>query len=391
MLLVNLLGRTIDVEDEKSAKYLASKRFRLPTEQEKKQYTLRVQERLSKAQQSPTLGAYFSTVPNSADGYGTTRHSLKRELADRNWPLIEHYAGQKVGLLYNYPYSLSQMPSEIRIIYTMFESDKIPEDWPDYLDLADEVIVPSKWCAEVFAKSGINATVVPLGYDHDVFQYIEREEQEIFTFVHYNSMNMRKGFFEVFEAFNKEFGKDEKVKLILKTTFLGSPIPILSSQYPNIEIVRGKFSSQELLELLGRCDCMVYPSRGEGFGLTPLEAMATGLPAIVPNAHGISEYFNADYMLEVKVKELSPAVYNRFNGQDTGQMVTCDVDDLRKQMRYSFENRSKMRRLGRKASEYVKAYTVAKTAEKLSKILTKWQRTDIVKHHDSKYLLVEKI
>lgn len=165
----------------------------------------------------------------------------------------------------------------------------------------------------------------------------------------------------------------------------------MRDQYPNIEVICEKMTEQDLLMVLERSNCMVYPSRGEGFGITPLEAMATGLPAIVPNAHGISEYFNNQYMMEVKVSGKCPGLYQRFKGQYVGEMVICSVPDLRKQMRYAYNHQEEVYALGKAASEYVKKYTYKETAKKLAEILIKWNETEIIKRNDSKFLQVEKV
>lgn len=343
---------------------------------------------------------YYQTVSASPDGYGMSRDIIKAEVFQQGIILQEEFKNQKVGLLYSYPTGITQMRTQVRLIMTMFESDKIPEDWPEYLKAAEEVIVPSKWCADVFAKAGIKTTVVPLGYNDKAFKFIDRpvpvdisdpQDTKPFTFIHYDSFNIRKGFSEVFKAFTEEFQTNEPVKLILKTTARRPLIPILPSQYPNIEVICEHLTEAELSSLLERSNCMVYPSRGEGFGITPLEAMATGLPAILPNKHGISEYFNAQYMLEVKADERCPGLYGSFKGQDVGEMVVCDNDDLKRQMRYAYNHQKEMKELGRAASEYVKAYTYRATAEKLVAILKRWEDTEIVKRNDSKFLHAERI
>jgi len=255
----------------------------------------------------------------------------------------------------------------------MFESDKIPADWHDYLGSADLVLVPSKWCQSVFKKSGIESQVVPLGYNDNVYFYKERinkrEQRQNFTFLHYNAFNIRKGFPEVFKAFVKAFRQDEPVKMIFKTNLLQLPLPITKEKYPNIEIITGAMGDRELADLMGRSDCFVLPSRGEGFGVPPLETMATGMPAIIPNAHGFTEYFNSDYMYEVNVKETCPALYSRYKGQDTGNMVVCDIDHLAERMRFVYEHQDEALAKGKKASEYVKQWTIKNTALQLKKII----------------------
>jgi glycosyltransferase involved in cell wall biosynthesis len=265
------------------------------------------------------------------------------------------------------------METNVKIVYTMFESDKIPDDWVSNLKAAHKVIVPSTWCRDVFAKAGIEAQVIPLGYDNRTFKYIKRpikrKVRKDFVFLHYNAFNIRKGFPEVFAAFKKAFRHDEPVRLMLKTALDQPPIPILPAQYPNIDVICGSVSEQKLYQIIKEADCFVFPSRGEGFGMTPLECMATGLPVIVPNAHGISEYFNDEYMYEVKVKGTCPALYTRFKGQDVGKMVVCDIDDLAAQMRYIYEHQEEAAEVGRKASEYVQQYTFERTAKSLKAVV----------------------
>lgn len=320
-------------------------------------------------------GVYFVTVSQGGkDGYAVASKNIFKELQNLNVPISFTNEGQKIALLLHAPHSITRLESPIRLLFTMFESTKIPDEWLDYLEQADRIIVPSKWNAEVFAQSGFDKVdVVPLGYDDEVFKFIDRpirrDRNENFTFLHFNAFNVRKGFLEVFKAFVSEFRPDEPVRMIFKTTLQKAPLPIMPDKYPNIEVITAESSEEELLKIMARSDAFVFPSRGEGFGMTPLEAMATGLPTIVPNAHGITEYFNADFMYECKVGEMCPALYSRYKDQDVGKMFVTDVKDLRRQMRYIYEHQTEAKAKGQAAAFYVKNWTFKKTAEKLKVII----------------------
>jgi len=375
--LTNPFGRIVGVNDQNQYENLLKiKGYKALTSQQEQMHILERIKTVESMKQThdATNGVYLSTVSQGGkDGYGVSSTLLIKELRKLGISIDNYYKGQKVAILFHNPYGIANIEAPYRIIYTMFESTKIPADWGEYLKVADLVIVPSKWCQQVFAEAGIKTMVVPLGYDSNIFKFMFREnkrkEKKPFVFLHYNAFNARKGFMELFRAFTKAFDKTEPVKLILKTTLEHIPLPITGAEYPNIEIILGKSNEADLLKIIQQSDCFVFPSRGEGFGLTPLEAMATGMPAIVPNAHGITEYFDANYMYEVKIKETCPALYSRYKNQDVGQMVVCDIDDLAQKMRYIYEHQEEAMALGEKASEYVKAWTFEKTAHILRDIV----------------------
>lgn len=380
--LKNQGGRIISIDKKEDYEKFLTLGFTVPTRKEKDEYQQRrIQDYQSKAffkgepeKVNNDRRVYIATVVTGGkDGYGIASDKVINGLKRLDVDISTTYDNQKVGILFHNPYSVLKMENPYRIIYTMFESTKIPDDWKEYLDSADKVLVPSKWCQEVFKKSGVESTVIPLGFDNQVFKYYERmnkrKANKDFIFLHYNAFNIRKGFLELFKAFTQEFQKDEPVRLVLKTNLRSIPIPINKAQYPNIDIIHEEMPEKDLVSLIQKSDCFVFPSRGEGFGMTPLECMATGMPAIVPNAHGITEYFNPDYMYEVKVKEMCPGIYSRYKNQDVGEMYVNDVDDLRKQMRYVYEHQDEALEKGRKASEYVKKWTFENTCIKLKGIL----------------------
>ena len=375
-LLVNPSGRLVAVDNHKDFDYWLTKPgFRRATPKEEKEHFAEKMAliRAKELEAFKGAGLYMATVSiGGKDGYGRAADLIKKELEALEIPVTRYYNEQKVALIFHAPTAISQVESPYRIIYTMFESTKIPDEWVPYLKEADEVLVPSTWCQEVFKNSGVETKVVPLGYDDNIFKYKERENKrkakKTFTFLHYNAFNIRKGFMELFKAFTEEFGPDEPVRLLLKTTAHRAPLPITKSQYPNIDIIYGSQPEGELLKTIYEADCFVFPSRGEGFGMTPLEAMATGIPAIIPNAHSFKDYFNPDCMYEVKVGAKCPGIYLRYQGMDVGDMVVCDIEDLRRQMRWAYEHQDEVLEKGKLAAEWVQKWTFKKTAKKLKAI-----------------------
>jgi glycosyltransferase involved in cell wall biosynthesis len=60
--------------------------------------------------------------------------------------------------------------------------------------------------------------------------------------------------------------------------------------YPNVVIHREWLTVEQERDLVRSMDGFVSVSRGEGFGLMPLQAVSAGVPTILSNAHGHREF-----------------------------------------------------------------------------------------------------
>ena len=378
MYLRNPSNQIVEVTDKNMLKeLLVTKGFRQLTEDELSGFLKKKDfrnQQVTKGVVATSSIVYLRSSFSTPDGYGQSHEVLLNALRNKGIRVSLNYSNQHVGILYSYPYGIDKLETPVKIIYTMFESTKIPGDWVEHLKKADKVVVPAKFCQKSFKDAGIDAEVIPLGYDSNVFQYRDKIRiDEPFTFLHYDAFNTRKGWDLVFKAFTEEFTKEDKVKLILKTNKVNLPFPVIKSQYPNIDVIKQTLSKKLLAELIHKSDCFVFPSRGEGFGLPPLEALACGTPVIVPNGSGMSEYFNDKYFLDVKIDCLKPAMYRRFKGVDTGLMIEPSLKDLKKKMRYAYEHREMVLKMAREGAKWVeKNYSMEQTAEKWKVLLAKF-------------------
>ena len=122
-----------------------------------------------------------------------------------------------------------------------------------------------------------------------------------------------------------------------------------------IELIKDVLDSEQLYELYKNVDCFVFPTHAEGFGLPPLEAMATGLPTIVTNWMGCKEFVNKDVCYPIKVNKLEDAIYPESYG-DVGEWAFIDIMKVRELMRYVYENKEEAKQKGYIASKYVDKY-----------------------------------
>lgn len=175
---------------------------------------------------------------------------------------------------------------QTKSILSMWESNILPEPFRESLDQFDTIVVPSEQNLELFSRYHDRVRYVPLGIEPEDWHPIDRPKMDepFFNFL-ISGGGKRKGSDLVIEAFRKVF----------QTWPDDMPIPRLyvhsakSQEVPTdgrIELITGLVSPEEEKAMYAMAHAFVYPSRGEGFGLRPLQAIAQGCPTIATDAHG---------------------------------------------------------------------------------------------------------
>lgn len=206
------------------------------------------------------------------------RHVNRLGLANEGGVLRPDAGGLLLGYPTLYPAygALAQIGK--RLAVTMFESTRLPEGWAEHLNTCDAVVVPSRFLVDVFRDAGVRVPVhvVALGVS-EAYSRVTRTinpYRRPFTFLAIADRGMRKGWDLAWHAFRSAFRNSVDHRLILKCREGG--LLNVSSADANVEILRADLDEREMAALYARCDCMVFPTRGEGFGLPPREFAATG-------------------------------------------------------------------------------------------------------------------
>jgi glycosyltransferase involved in cell wall biosynthesis len=284
-------------------------------------------------------------------------------------------------------WEFSRSPMKHTIGYTMLECSLVPESWTNninnYLDLC---IVPCQQNKQMMIDSGVTVPVevVPLGIDPEEYQYIERENtDDEFWFGTMGTLTYRKGTDVLVKAFIRAFTDKSNVKLLIKTT--GSALTYAwyltreqMNKYKNqIMLQTDVYTVKEMNEhFFAKIDAFAFPSRGEGFGLPPLEAMATGLPVIATAYSGLADFMDSRYSYPLSFSMIP--VPNNEDGKGypeglkrDGQMwAEPDEDQLVELLLHIYNNQKEAKEKGKKASqEVLKNWTYDKSAQKLAKLI----------------------
>lgn len=216
-----------------------------------------------------------------------------------------------------------------RIAYLPWESTGMPDGWVDSLNEVDEVWTPSPVVAQWFVDAGVKKEVRV--YEHgvdDVWEIYDRPRGGRYRLLHHGAEALRKGGFETVNAFLSTLAQEPAtlvMKMQLKNFFLDGS--------DHLEIHKDALKIEQLVALYHSCDAFVYPSWGEGFGLTPLQAMATGMPAIVTKGWAPYERLIPEHSL---IK--SELVESPWQDYHPGKMFKPDEDDLQDKLRFHYEN-----------------------------------------------------
>ncbi|MCJ2006812.1 glycosyltransferase [Methylobacterium sp. J-092] len=193
-----------------------------------------------------------------------------------------------------------------RIGYWYWEFDEIPASWNRAALQCDEI-----WAATHFIANGLRRRyrqpifVMPPGIEMPDFQQKPRSyfnipsDEFVFTFVfHMTSVMDRKNPLGLIKAFHHAFSTNDRVRLVIKTSF-GDRYPdslaalVAATSDTRVNIIDAVFTRDETLSLINCSDAYISLHRSEGLGLTLAEAMLLEKPVIATRYSG-----NVDFMTD---------------------------------------------------------------------------------------------
>ena len=295
------------------------------------------------------------------------------------------------------------------VCYTPFETDGAPISWLLGLKAMDEIWVPSKENKNSYVNMGLSADkirVIPHGADttryHPEIKPLTYDRGK-FNFGSVFDWTERKNPVALIRAYYNAFKEEEDVTLTLRV-FWKFPIEDTLNhvrheihkikegfagrkKFPKIVLWTEVLPDNALPNLYKSFDCFVLPSRGEGFGLPFIEAMACGVPTIGPGWGGNTEFMDSSNSFLVG-GELVPINDSEFLKRQPhyGGQKWFDINEgeLSKTMRWVYDNQEKAKEIGDYAAKDVASnwtweHTAAKIHRSIQEIAEKVNPSKVVK------------
>jgi len=202
-------------------------------------------------------------------------------------------------------------------IYLMWETDRL---WAPMLDLVkayDLVIVTSDLLKEYFAENDVNYVKVPHPYNFHVNRSAPRESSSRPLRIGISAgLWARKNLSLAASCFTRVLGNNPDYVLSVHTRTSpfdaasvkeSETIQALAREFGNIEYTVQSFTREDYLDWMNSLDAYCFISSGEGYSVTPREALHLGKPVILLDAHVHSEFSHLPGVIRVPSAGKSPA------------------------------------------------------------------------------------
>lgn len=291
-----------------------------------------------------------------------------------------------VGVCLATPGEFNKLPTPYKIGWTMYESTdplQVHPEWRHECNSVDRLFVPSQYSKEIFSsflRKELPIDVVPL-YVNPLYHVAQRREpKSTFTFITFATMTGRKAPVETARLFEKVFPRRKypHVRLIFKTRLkmLGNTRKTDELfEDDRITAISGDWLADKMLRFMLDADCMLFLTYGEGFGLPPREAIATGLPTIFPAHTGMLEIADERYGWPVPLKKMETSPLG-------GEWSVPDWDVAMDTMRWMVHNPEKA---FKRAQENAKRFLEERNAQAAQTLVDTLNKIDVPAELNAKW------
>lgn len=218
-----------------------------------------------------------------------------RKAIERLVPLIQG-SGAEVVIAQHYPMHPPALSADVGLALLAWEESHLPPSTVDLLNgHFDGVLAQVRSVRKSLVDSGVwkPSALTGLPVDLTAYEDVCGRNGPAKTFLHVSSCFPRKGVDVLLEAWARAFSDADDVTLVIKTfpnphNDVEAQIAALRQLHPRlapIKVISKDMETVDLVELFKSSDVMVLPTRGEGYNLPAMEALAAGLPLIV-TGHG---------------------------------------------------------------------------------------------------------
>jgi len=225
-------------------------------------------------------------------------------------------------------------PLNTNIIFTTFESDRIPAEWVSAINSYCHCIVSHDEVKKVFAASGVR---IPITVVHNGYRRYERAvtgiDPHVFFDVGFLGIPVnRKNLLKLYEACRQL--KQQQIPELRLHVHAASfydwldPAPFAAMQADEMVCwTTGKRSQEAVAAWYRNLSCYIFPSSGEGWSYTPRESMYLGIPTIISNIPAHRELVASGFFKVIEPAGREPA---DFGGAIHGCWDRIDVQDIHK-------------------------------------------------------------
>jgi glycosyltransferase involved in cell wall biosynthesis len=282
------------------------------------------------------LNWVFYGDENKPAGYPYVAKMMRQGLRDNH---VDLDSVAETLIIHTVPYrdTFSWYPGQRAGVFSMWEHSKVPWAMAEGLSCFDFAVVPCGFSKDLFAphvKGPVH--VIPHGIDPTVF-YPADDPAGPFTVVVPATVS-RKGAEQVVEGWRKA---QVEGRLILKGSYT-KPL------YRNEFVVRRVPDMRDLYKQAHLC---VSGSRGEGWDLICWEALACGVPTIVPQHTG---YLSWGHHAQGWLTNFKEAPSDVVAYGDPGDWLVQDADEIADRIRWGYDNWSRLRADALRSSQHIR-------------------------------------